>query len=109
MGFPSKRHAWLKARGLVYLVRRGRTTNLPLQAVRATARNYHPFGQYHIVHGSSIRSIALPNREREVMSRIGDAAYGEEVDKQLDATRIWKSLYGTKGKYVLLPLCLSVK
>lgn len=69
-----------------------------MKAVRATARNYHPFGQYHIVHGSSIRSIALPNREREVMSRIGDAAYGEEVDKQLDATRIWKSLYGTKGK-----------
>jgi len=32
------------------------------------------------------------------MSRIGDAAYGEEVEKQLNAARIWKSLYGAKGK-----------
>ena len=70
--------------------------------MRATARDYHPFGQYHIVHGSSVRSVTLPDRGREVMTRIGNAAYGEEVEKQLNASRIWKNLYNTKGRYALL-------
>ena len=38
------------------------------------------------------------------MTRIGNAAYGEEVEKQLNASRIWKNLYNTKGKCALLLL-----
>ena len=69
-----------------------------MQAVRQTARNYHPFGAYHLVMGSQVRTLKLPSRGNEFTGRLGDAVYAEEVNRQLNATRIWKSVYATGGK-----------
>ena len=72
--------------------------SLDLQRVRALARAYHPFGEYHLITGSVVRSLPLPQSTRGVTGRLGDADYADRVQEQLDVKRIWKNLYGAKGK-----------
>ena len=65
--------------------------------MRGTARKYHPFGQYHFVIGTSIRSLPLLDNEAG-SRRMGDAAYAQAVHSQLDVRRIWKAVYATSGR-----------
>ena len=69
-----------------------------LQRVRAIARAYHPFGAYHLIIGSVVRSLPRPSSDAESASSLGNAAYADQVQDQLNVKRIWKNLYGTKGK-----------
>ena len=78
--------------------RKSQTSHLLVQRVRALAQNYHPFGAYHLITGAVVRSIQLPKQGGDSASRIGNSAYADQVQEQLDVKRIWKNLYGTKGK-----------
>lgn len=64
------------------------------------ARNYHPFGAYHLMIGSHVRTIRTASAlaASPPQTRLGNAAYAEEVTRQLNMNRLWKSVYATSGR-----------
>lgn len=64
-----------------------------IQAMRETAQHYLPFGDYHIIHGSHIRTPDPPGSEAA-----DRAEYAKRVCHQLDARQLPKITWLTGGR-----------
>ncbi|KAK9814112.1 hypothetical protein WJX72_000806 [[Myrmecia] bisecta] len=70
-----------------------------MQSVQHTARNYHPFGAYHMILGDKIRTPAYDGASAHLSrGRIGNFEHAEEVKRHLEVTRLWRSLYASGGR-----------
>ena len=71
-----------------------------LQAVRETSKNFLPFGVYHFIHGSQIRTPHPPGC-RSTGSAASHAEYAEQVCQHLDARNLpkiaWLTGFRTGG------------
>ena len=76
------------------------------QRVRETARQYKPLGSYHILLGSTLRSVPLGSLPEAsgISARaapasepplLGDARHAEAVTQLLALGQIWKALYAS--------------
>ena len=73
---------------------------MPLQAVRETSKNFLPFGVYHFIHGSQIRTPHSPGCSA-TGSAASHAEYAEQVCHHLDARNLpkiaWLTGFRTGG------------
>ena len=74
-----------------------------MQGVRETARQYLPFGRFHVILGSTVRSVApaqaagaaAAEAPEPLQQGLGSEAEAEAIVSLLAAGQIWKSIYAS--------------
>lgn len=70
-----------------------------MQRVRSISQHYHPFGGYHLIVGTQVRT---PPPEHVapggVAGHMGNTAYAEVIRKYLHISVLWKTVYATTAR-----------
>ena len=66
--------------------------------LRGLSEHYQPFGSYHLVHGSTVRTVSLQESSGHKQGSIGCKDYAAEVKSQLDITNVYRTVYMTGGQ-----------